>query len=208
MVKARREVNPRGHGGQLREEILQAAYRLLARSSRDAITLRAIAREAGIAAPSIYPHFPDRNAILDTVIDRTFERLGEVCETAAAGATSAAARVRAVCAAYMAFAREQSTAYQTLFEHFAGNPTGAPRTYEMGIRAFQILIDALTAAVAEGTSTSTDPVLDAQALWAAMHGALTLIPSTPGFPWRAPDSIIERTIEALAHLRDQPGVPG
>lgn len=201
VARARREVNRRGHGGQLREEILRAAYRLLAHSSRDAITLRAIAREAGIAAPSIYPHFPDRNAILDAVIARTFDQLGQACETAAADAPSTAARVRAICAAYIAFARDQSIAYQILFEH-SGNPASGPRAYETGTRAFQILVDALTDAVADGSSTSTDPVLDAQALWAAIHGVLTLIPSTPGFPWRAPDAIVERTIEALAHLHD------
>ena len=36
----------------------------------DAVTLRAVARAVGIAAPSIYAHFPDREAILDQLCSR------------------------------------------------------------------------------------------------------------------------------------------
>ncbi len=34
------------------------------------MTLRAVARAVGIAAPSIYAHFPDREAILDQLCSR------------------------------------------------------------------------------------------------------------------------------------------
>ena len=73
MRKSTRDRNRRGEGGRLREEILQAATDLLERGGNaEAVTLRAIAREVGISAPSIYGHFEDREAIVSAVIDNAF----------------------------------------------------------------------------------------------------------------------------------------
>src|SRR6187402_1454924 len=95
-----RVVNRRGQGERLRDEILDAASRLLATSgSRDAVTLRAVAREAAIAAPSIYPHFPNRDAVLDAVVVRTFDQLAAFCSAAGAQVPPGAARLDAICLA-------------------------------------------------------------------------------------------------------------
>src|SRR3954471_19008085 len=75
--------NRRGEGAKLREEILQAAARLLEESGReDAVTLRAVARAVGISAPSIYAHFDDREQILDAVVAEAFEDLSEAISNA------------------------------------------------------------------------------------------------------------------------------
>src|ERR687885_534264 len=58
-----RTANPRGAGTRLRDELLDAATRLLDAGGRDAVlTLRGVAREAGGAAPRVYPHLPDLHA--------------------------------------------------------------------------------------------------------------------------------------------------
>lgn len=56
--------NKRGEGAQLRDEIVRAATKLLADGTSQAVTLRAVVREAGNSAPSIYPHFADLDAIM------------------------------------------------------------------------------------------------------------------------------------------------
>ena len=53
----------------------------------------------------------------------------------------------------------------------------------------------------EGTSRSADPDRDAQALWGALHGLVTLVPATPGFPWRPTDEALDRMITALTEDR-------
>ena len=194
----KRTINRRGQGSALREEILDAAGRLLAApESRGEVTLRAIAREAGIAAPSIYPHFADRDAVLDAVVSRTFAALQRACVDAAEGAESGATQVRAVCDAYATFVRERPGEYRILFDRSPVNLSEPPRPYPEGIRAFELLIQGLERMVSEGTSTSTDPVRDAQALWASLHGVLTLVPATPGFPWKPLDQILERYTSSL-----------
>jgi AcrR family transcriptional regulator len=62
-----RQRNARGQGGRLRSEIVEASRRLTDHGG-DALTLRAIAREAGIAGPSIYDHFANVDEIRDDVV--------------------------------------------------------------------------------------------------------------------------------------------
>lgn len=191
-----RTINKWGEGQRLREEITQAARRLLGRAtSRDTVTLRAIAREAGIAAPSIYKRFSNRDAVLDAVVSSTFDQLATVCEDAFHRGVTGAERVRAISRAYVAFAVEHPSEYRILFERSADNREANPRPYPAGIRAFRSLIDAVEQMGAEGTSNGHDPMQSAEALWAALHGAVTLIPATPGFPW-SPISVIVETLIA------------
>jgi len=186
-----RTANRRGQGGQLREEILQAASRLVGGvSSGDAITLRAIAREAGIAAPSIYPHFADRDAILDTLIERTFAGLADAARLAYEGAPTGRARVHAVAGAYIGFAEQRPGDYRIIFERGPSMPAD-PKQYPAGLRAFSYLVDAVAGA------GSTDPDRDAQALWAAAHGLITLPPALPAFGWLPRDALVARLIDAL-----------
>src|SRR3954467_2567811 len=57
--------NRRGQGELLREEIIAAALRLLDELADDqALSLRAVAREIGIAATSVYIQFADRDLVL------------------------------------------------------------------------------------------------------------------------------------------------
>ena len=79
-----RQPNRRGEGVRLRSEILAAAAKILdATGDENAVTLRAVARAAGISAPSIYAHFPNRQAILLAVVEDAFSDLTDHLRTAA-----------------------------------------------------------------------------------------------------------------------------
>jgi AcrR family transcriptional regulator len=78
IVVAARPRSRRGEGRLLRTEILAAATELLDTNGDErALTLRAVARRVGIAAPSIYPHFPDRPAIVLAVVRQGFVELAD-----------------------------------------------------------------------------------------------------------------------------------
>ena len=194
-----RKGNPRGHGSNLRVEILAAAQRLLASASaRDAVTLRAIAREAGIAAPSIYPHFPDRDAILDAVVARTFAALAETCRAAAVAAPRGVGAVEAISLAYIAFARENPGQYRILFERSPANIASPPHQYPEGINAFQLLVNELDEiAAGDGSDHDLHPTLDAQTIFAALHGIAALPPALPAFPWLDEATLVRNVLSRI-----------
>src|SRR5262245_21321150 len=80
-----RSPNRRGSRDQLRLDLSAATHRLLeAGASHDTLSLRAVAREVGIAATSVYLHFPDKRALLMAVYQEHFATLAATLREAAA----------------------------------------------------------------------------------------------------------------------------
>lgn len=59
------------------QQIVEVAGRILAEEGREALTMRRLANELGIKAPSLYKHFPDKQAVEAALIDRGFLLWGE-----------------------------------------------------------------------------------------------------------------------------------
>ncbi|WP_308798864.1 TetR/AcrR family transcriptional regulator [Agromyces silvae] len=58
-----------------RERVLDTALRLADQQGLDALTMRALALELGVEAMSIYHHLPNKNAILDGVVEAVFAEI-------------------------------------------------------------------------------------------------------------------------------------
>ncbi|MFE7074684.1 TetR/AcrR family transcriptional regulator [Streptomyces sp. NPDC057620] len=202
---AARTHNRRGEGGRLREEIIDAAAELLDETGEPhAVTLRSVARRVGIATPSIYPHFPDRPAIVLAVVQREFagleSSLGAAVERAGGDPRQ---RLLAICATYLDFAGCHPRRYRTMFGGLWVPPPGDSSLTEtdlvvLGASCLLMLIDALGDCVAAGVATSTDVSADATALWAGLHGLAHQRLVSPSFRW--PENVPERVIGSLAHL--------
>jgi AcrR family transcriptional regulator len=202
MKEAVRERNRRGEGGKLRADILAAAAALLERTgNEEAVTLRAVAREVGISAPSIYSHFPDREAIVEAVVDGAFADFNAAIEDAANAAIAAGAgpreRVRAGCAAYLRFAAERPNRYKLMFERQHRIGGDVP---DVQITGFDLLVRSIQDCVAAGISASTDAARDATAIWLALHGYATLPARLPMFPWPDADALLDRIVDGLAQI--------
>lgn len=180
--------NRRGEGVHLRAEILAAATGLLDQGGERAVTLRAVAREVGIATPSIYPHFPDQQAILSAVVHAVAAELARQLRTAAAGGDPRQ-RLYAAGHAYLDYATTHPRRYRAMFGTTCGVADLVPRLFA-GV---------LTDCAAAGYSTSTDPAADAVALWLGLHGlAHQNTVSRNNFPWSA--NLVPHFVTSLAHI--------
>ncbi|MGV9211048.1 TetR/AcrR family transcriptional regulator [Micromonospora sp. RB23] len=191
--------NKRGEGAQLREEIVDAAMKLLEDDTAQNMTLRGVARQAGISAPSIYPHFPDVDSILLAVAQRAFGILEQ--ELGVLDDEDPVERLRAICAAYLTFAERRPHQYRVMFgavwdaaQALERTPAMAEELAVLGMGAFEIFRRTLADCVAAGRSASADPFADATALWVGLHGIAQLRVAAPLFPWPAGlrDSVIDR----------------
>jgi AcrR family transcriptional regulator len=201
--------NRRGEGGRLRGEILAAASALLEETgSEDAVTLRAVARRAGITAPAIYGHFADRDAMLDEVVRDAFAELTAAVGDAAARWEDPLERLHGACRAYVAFAQERPHRYRVLFGRNRG--PGQLETSSMtkakamddllGAQTFGVLVDAVSDCVEAGYSHSEQALYDATALWVALHGYATLHASVPAFPWPPEEELLTTLVTRLARV--------
>ena len=198
--------NKRGQGAQLRDEIVSAATTLLDGGTEQVVTLRAVAREAGISAPSIYPHFADRDSILLAVAQAAFAELEHELRPVGEH-DDPADQLRAVCAAYLDFAQRWPNRYRIMFgaawdasKSVERVPAMAEDLAVLGMASFDILTQALADCVAADRSASTDPQVDATALWVGLHGFAQLQVATPLFPW--PPELQGLLINRLALLSE------
>ncbi len=104
VTTAIRRRNRRGEGARLADEIVAGARAIVDRTGTDeAVTLRSVAREVGIAAPSIYAHFADREAVLWGLVRLVFEEIRVEVEAAIAAHSDPVERLVTGCEAYVAY---------------------------------------------------------------------------------------------------------
>ena len=204
--KAERSRNPRGQGSRLRDEILDAAESLLA--DGEPVTLRSIARRAGIAAPSIYRHYPDVDSIMATVAERAFAQLAAHLSAGPVG-VGPEDRVHAIAERYLSYAQDHPEHYRLMFggvwnaaAALAQHPEQAERLNALGSDTMAVLVDAIETCVTAGVSLSNDPYRDAVALWVALDGLAHQRRVAPLFAW--PPALPRTIVTALARLRADP----
>jgi AcrR family transcriptional regulator len=201
--------NRRGEGARLRDDIVAAAVELLdEHGDESAITLRSVARRVGIAAPSIYRHFPDQPAIMLAVVQQAYVELDErlQADLDAAG-DDPRRRLFALATSYLEIAEQHPQRYRTMFggvwvPTLGESSVTADDLYALGETAIRLLTEALQGCVDAGIATSTDVFADAIALWLGIHGLAHQRSVTAAFPW--PPDIAERIVTALAHLGPEP----
>lgn len=207
--RALRRRNPRGEGNKLASEIVEGAIAIVTRTgTSEAVTLRSVAREVGIAAPSIYAHFPDREAILTAVVLRVFDDLRDRLDEAVTPLSDPVERLVAGAQAYVSFGLENPGLYGTLFtRRFAGPDLEPPHQFPfeelppVGGEGFALLVDAIRGCVDAGVSTSTDVFADATAVWVALHGTVSLWSTMCAGPWPNGQDFVRRLALSLAQIR-------
>lgn len=189
----------RGEGDRLRQEIIDAGKRLLFETgNQEAVTIRAVAEAVGVSPPSIYLHFPDKDALLLAVCEETFEALDEHIEKAAAGIDDVREQLRVRGKAYVQFGLENPEHYRILF---MTRPAALkPETEIPAPAAFLHHVESVQRARDAGVlRQDVDLMIAAITLWSGAHGITSLLIAKPSFPWPDVDMLID---SVLANLVD------
>ncbi len=179
----RRERNPYGAGTHLRDELIAAAGRLLSGSGDpDVLSLRAVAREAGVAAPSVYLQFESKDALLRTVVAAHFDEFQRAIESGRMSGSDPATRLFQGALAYCRFAAEHPGSYRIIFDMLLPPWPDLEPDELPGMSAFSMHVAAV-AECATGAAAIRDPFATATGIWTALHGIVTLRRHLPSFPW-------------------------
>lgn len=186
---------PRGSGEQLRDEILDAATDLLLETGHaKAVSIRSVALRVGVTSPSIYLHFADKDALLDAVCARYFEKLDEEMQRVAADQPSTIEVLRAQGLAYVRFAMKTPELYRiaTMGEVRPDSDIDVA----LNSSAFQHMRNSVESLMAEGIFPPGDSTTVALEMWAVAHGVAALLISKPYLPWGDPEEFADRTLRA------------
>jgi AcrR family transcriptional regulator len=201
-AKTVRRPNPRGRGERLREEIIEAATRLVAEAGgASQLSLRGVAREVGIAATSVYLHFPDIDQLKAVLVDRGFAELSQARAAALKGITDPAAALLVRWRVYGQFAVENPGIYRLMFGPYLPDALAFDSPDSPGRQAFLGAVEYIKRCQEVGmASTDADPFRLATLAWAAVHGTVCLRIDRPNFPWPPLDEMVDDLIRRIIGL--------
>ena len=188
-----RQRNPRGQGERLRDDIIEAASRLLADPAAPPLTLRAVAREVGVAATSVYLHFDSIETLTLATVNHLFAEL--IRQQDKLTETDPVQRVLAGALVYCEFGLAAPGHYQLMFATPLPLPDYTPEHFP-GWPAFQQLIERVAASLG---ADRDDPraFFTAQLIWQQLHGIVSLRISRSKFPWPPLEQTVRAAVEAL-----------
>lgn len=157
------------HHGDLRRAMVAAALDTLEREGAGALSLRGVARSAGVSQAAPYNHFADKDALLAAVAAEGFRALAAETIEARDRAADASARMLAIGKAYVRFAVRRPELFRLMF-----GPAGADYARHLELGEAARASYAVLGATMEGAGQSAEPA-DRLAAWAVVHGMATLL---------------------------------
>lgn len=161
------------HHGDLSRALVDAAQRLLETEGLSALSLRAVAREAGVSPAAPYHHFKDKNELLNAIAQQGWQAMKTNITAARAGAHSVREKLAEIGVAYVRFARDHPALYRVMYDvsreredlpdHLHSDESGYGQVRETLIEAGADPADRV------GLEMAT------MAAWAAAHGLAEMI---------------------------------
>ncbi|HET7084576.1 MAG TPA: TetR/AcrR family transcriptional regulator [Rhizomicrobium sp.] len=147
----------------MRNGLLEAARAILEEESLAALTLRAVARKAGVSHAAPYRHFPNHEALLVELSVEGFDELREAIADAAKAPGNESDRIATIGAAYMRFVAQRPALARLMFGGQLPNRDQFPT---LGLKADAIGTEIGNALHDGGLGL---------AVWSAIHGLAMLV---------------------------------
>lgn len=163
------------HHGNLRDELLERARVTLRGSGADGLSLRQLAREAGVSHGAPRRHFPERQQLLDALAERGFDELTAAVVRAVEHSPDDVATFRAVARAYIDFAVDDAALMDLMFS--TKNAGAAPQVASAAHRFFTTVGATVHAVVPTAAVGDADGTRVQLLLVATLQGIASLVAS-------------------------------
>jgi AcrR family transcriptional regulator len=158
----------------MRQDILDAARRLVQEEGIRGLTMRALGRAVGVTAPTLYDYFASKEAVLDALFVQGTQLLSHAFVEASAASRPGRDRLMANAIAYRQFALDHPDLYFLIFGRVDASYRPGEReidcVHNVGDQATQAIVEAMEI----GEIRPGDPEAAAYATWVMAHGHITL----------------------------------
>lgn len=159
----------------LRAQVLDASVQLIAEVGLAGLSMREVARRAGVSHQAPYHHFHDKESIVAALVERGFGKLAERMEAAAAAKGTVAQRLAKTGHEYVEFALAEPVFFRLMFRPELVELSRFPAAAAAGARAFSVLerlIDERTEGT-RATQAKKDALVSMH--WSVVHGLAALM---------------------------------
>jgi AcrR family transcriptional regulator len=179
------------HHGDLRAACLSAALELLEEGGATALSLRAVARRAGVSPAAPYRHYADREALVSAVAAVGYRELaGRLA--AAHPSPSTPEQLASVAVAYVQFALDRPALFRIMF----GEPCDRDNDERVAATA---AVSLYVRGIVERAFPDADAEALATAIWALVHG-LAFLHLDGKLDASTPSAVADRVTAAIHAL--------
>jgi len=158
-----------------RRKIRDAASKLYVEKGLADISARAVAEKAGVSVGTIYAHFGNLTALMQSLWKEPLSRLLEDLEKVLGGNKSPIAKLEILLETYADFATSHIGIYRGAFLYIRPESHKQPAKVSLEEdRLFCLFRDTVIEGQQQGLVRKGDPNMLAQTLWGGLHGAIAL----------------------------------
>ena len=167
------------HHGDLRNALIAAGVQMLESDGAQGLSLRKLAKQAGVSHNAPYMHFADKEALLAAIAEEGFHILTQAVRSAVDTAGSANSddhwreQLSAGSWAYVRFALDHPSHLQVMF--LAYEPQQYPSLYTTSTGALAVLSQLIQHGQAQGKIVDGDSHYLATFVWSLLHGVATIL---------------------------------
>ena len=163
------------HHGDLRRALLDAATRILDRDGQGGLSLRAVAREAGVSPAAPYHHFKDKSELMLAIAEEGFDQLSDYMRRTTDTAALPMERVAAIGLAYVEFAKAHPAVYRVMYDCSRDSDAMPDKAHDAEDGAYSLLKRAMIDIGVASPDQETELELACIAAWCAAHGLAEMV---------------------------------
>jgi AcrR family transcriptional regulator len=163
------------HHGDLKNALIAAGVNILAHEGIAALSLRRVARRAGVSHSAPYAHFADKQALIAAISTEGFHRLYMQLESAVKPYAVDAGRQLVACGqAYIRIATDEKDIFKIMFSGILEQEKEYPEFVEISQATFNLLVEVVSVCQKAGILRPAPADLLAVAIWGQVHGLVSL----------------------------------
>lgn len=165
------------HHGNLKEDFIRIAFEFIAKEDIDKLTLKILSDATGTSRSAIYKHFKNKDALIETIIERGFDKFDKETTSYFRDDTKALVdKFYLTGKLYIEFAYKNPNLYRLLFgKKYAHIREKIISIKDEDCSGFSILQKTVEEGQQQGIFKKEDSYHQAIVIWATMHGFSSLI---------------------------------
>jgi AcrR family transcriptional regulator len=164
------------HHGDLKNALINAGVKILARDGVGGLSLRKVAKQAGVSHAAPYAHFADKQALIAAISTEGFKQLYSQIETVKqAYQANPETLLIEVAWAYVQFALNEPDRFKLMFSSVLEKEKEYPDFVEISLKNFRQLVEIVEICQQAGVIKKGASDLIALSLWGTVHGFVSLL---------------------------------
>lgn len=163
------------HHGNLREVLISSALEILKEGTLQDLSLRDLARKAGVSQTAPYRHFEDKEALIVVLIQEGSAKLQENIALASQKVDDPVEQLVNLGVAYYDFSQEHPAHFRLMFGGSLENTEKHEHIFENEKKGYDVLENVITACMKLPNAPDLPPNLIRLTCWSLVHGLASLI---------------------------------